>query len=62
MPAKAFFDTNVLIYAITQGDPRSEIAEKLLAVGGVVSTHVLNEFVAVARRKLGGRGPRSRKP
>lgn len=53
MPAKAFFDTNVLIYAITAGDPRSDMAEKLLATGGVVSAHVLNELVAVARRKLG---------
>lgn len=53
MPAKAFFDTNVLIYAITEGDPRSDVAEKLLAAGGTVSAHVLNELVAVARRKLG---------
>lgn len=53
MPAKVFFDTNVLIYAITEGDPRSDVAEKLLAAGGLVSAHVLNELVAVARRKLG---------
>lgn len=53
MPAKVFFDTNVLVYAITAGDPRNDIAEKLLAAGGVVSAHVLNELVAVARRKLG---------
>ena len=52
MSAKAFFDTNVLIYALAQGDPRGVIAEELLAAGGVLSVQVLNEFVAVARRKL----------
>jgi len=52
MPAKAFFDTNILIYAIAQNDPRSSKAEALLASGGVVSVQVLNEFVSVARRKI----------
>lgn len=51
MNAKAFFDTNVLIYAVAEGDPRIGIARKLLREGGVVSVHVLNEFVAAARRK-----------
>jgi predicted nucleic acid-binding protein len=31
---KAFFDTNVLIYAFAKDDPRTEAAETLLA-GGV---------------------------
>ncbi len=52
MPAKAFFDTNVLIYAVTEGDPRTAQAEELLAAGGVLSVQVLNEFVSVARRKI----------
>jgi predicted nucleic acid-binding protein len=54
MPAKekAFFDTNVLIYAVAKNDPRAEKAEALLAAGGIVSVQVLNEFVSVARRKL----------
>ena len=52
MSAKAFFDTNVLIYAFAQNDPRSEAAEALLAAGGLVSVQILNEFVAVAVRKL----------
>jgi predicted nucleic acid-binding protein len=37
MPAKAFFDTNVLIYAVAQDDRRSARAEELLASGGVLS-------------------------
>jgi predicted nucleic acid-binding protein len=52
MPAKVFFDTNVLIYALSDNDPRSAQAEALLATGGTISVQVLNEFVSVARRKL----------
>ena len=52
MPAKVFFDTNVLIYAVAQDDPRSTPAEELLASGGVLSVQILNEFASVARRKI----------
>ena len=53
MPASPFLDTNVLIYSVAKNDARSEIAEVLLAAGGVVSVQVFNEFAATARRKLG---------
>ena len=52
MNDKAFFDTNVLIYAIARNDPRAASAEMLLAGGGIVSIQILNEFIAVVRRKL----------
>jgi predicted nucleic acid-binding protein len=52
MNGKAFFDTDVLIYAALKNDPRSDSAEKLLASGGVISVQVLNELVSVARRKF----------
>jgi predicted nucleic acid-binding protein len=52
MPAKAFFDTNVLIYAVAADDSRNAQAEELLASGGVLSVQILNEFVSVARRKI----------
>jgi predicted nucleic acid-binding protein len=52
MPGKAFFDTNVLIYAVAENEPRSARAEELLLSGGVISVQILNEFTAVARRKL----------
>jgi predicted nucleic acid-binding protein len=52
MSAKAFFDSNVLIYAMVSGDSRRERAQQLVAPGGVISVQVLNEFVAVARRKM----------
>ena len=47
-----FLDTNVLVYAALQPDPRSDAACALLRGGGVVSVQVLNEFANVARRKL----------
>jgi len=53
MPAKDFLDTNVLIYAVAKNDPRVTQAEALLASGGTISVQSLNEFVSVARRKLG---------
>jgi predicted nucleic acid-binding protein len=49
---RAFFDTNVILYAFAAGDPRTTTAEILLAGGGVVGVQILNEFVAVAVRKL----------
>lgn len=52
MSDSVFFDTTVLIYAISEVDPRAAIAEELLAAGGHISVQVLNEFAAVARRKL----------
>ncbi len=52
MNDKPFFDTNVILYAFRQDDTRGQVAETLLAAGGALSVQVLNEFVAVARRKL----------
>ena len=45
---KAFFDTNVLIYAVT-ADPRKQQADRVLR-GNMLQ--VLNEFANVARNKL----------
>ena len=52
MSDKAFLDTSILIYVISLGDARTAKAEELLADGGYISVQVLNEFAAVARRKL----------
>ncbi|MBN9561726.1 MAG: PIN domain-containing protein [Alphaproteobacteria bacterium] len=52
MSGKAFFDTNVLVYATAEHDARWPMATALLAGGGAISTQVLNEFASVARRKL----------
>lgn len=53
MLAEVFLDTNVLIYAIAEQDRRGARAEALLASGGRISVQGLNEFVSVARRKMG---------
>lgn len=47
-----FFDTNILIYAMLQPDPRSDPARDLLAQGGSISVQVAGEFANVAYRKL----------
>jgi predicted nucleic acid-binding protein len=48
---KAFFDTNILIYAATS-DEKKQRAADCLSRSGCASVQVLNEFVHVARRKL----------
>jgi predicted nucleic acid-binding protein len=52
MSSPFFLDTNVLLYATMQSDPRSEAARTLLARRGTISVQVLNEFANVASRKL----------
>ena len=52
MSDSAFFDSNVLIYAMVSGDFRRERAQQLIAQGGVISVQVLNELANVARRKM----------
>lgn len=47
----AFFDTNILIYAQQKGE-KADKARAILAGGGKISLQVLNEFAAVAHRKL----------
>ena len=49
---KVFFDTNVLLYLLSADAAKADRAEELLAGGGIVSVQVLNEFAAVAARKL----------
>ncbi|HJQ55830.1 MAG TPA: PIN domain-containing protein [Vineibacter sp.] len=53
MNGRPFLDTNIVVYAFSSNDPRTEQAEALLAAGGVISVQVLSEFVNVSRRKLG---------
>jgi predicted nucleic acid-binding protein len=48
----AFFDTNVLLYLLSADERKANRAEEVVGAGGVVSIQVLNEFAAVASRKL----------
>jgi predicted nucleic acid-binding protein len=48
----AFFDTSVLMYLLSSDAAKSDRVETLLADRGTISVQVLNEFAAVAIRKL----------
>jgi predicted nucleic acid-binding protein len=50
--AEAFFDTNVLLYLLSADGRKADRAEAVMTSGGVISVQVLNEFAAVAARKL----------
>jgi predicted nucleic acid-binding protein len=47
---KAFFDTNILVYAFST-DPRRDRAADIIALGGVINAQVLNEFTNVMHKK-----------
>ena len=49
---EVFFDTNVVLYLLSADAAKADRAEDLLASGGTISVQVLNEFAAVARRKI----------
>jgi predicted nucleic acid-binding protein len=51
--AERFFDTNVLLYLLSADPAKADRVERMLASGATVSVQVLNEFAAVAVRKLG---------
>ena len=50
--AEAFFDTSVLLYLLSNDTEKADRVETLLAQRGTLSVQVLNEFAAVAIRKL----------
>jgi predicted nucleic acid-binding protein len=50
--ADTFFDTSVLLYLLSKDAERADRIEALLAEQGIISVQVLNEFAAVAIRKL----------
>jgi predicted nucleic acid-binding protein len=58
MPARSFFDTNVLIYADDKADPAKQqralelLAEHRRGRTGVVSLQVLQEYFVTVTRKL----------
>ena len=64
----SFIDTNVLVYPASGDAVKADRAEAVIRAGGLISVQVLNEFAAVARRKLKMSWPeiaealRSRKP
>jgi len=55
-----FIDTNICLYLLSADAAKADRSERLIDVGGVVSVQVLNEFVSVARAKLGLDWPQTR--
>ncbi|MEI7840839.1 MAG: PIN domain-containing protein [Methylococcaceae bacterium] len=49
---KPFFDTNVLLYLLSEDACKANRAEAIVVNGGIISVQVLNEFASVASRKL----------
>lgn len=49
---RSFIDTNVLLYLLSGNARKADRAEEIVQAGGVISVQVLNEFAAVASRKL----------
>jgi predicted nucleic acid-binding protein len=48
----SFFDTSVLLYLLSADSAKADRVEQLLESRGTISAQVLNEFAAVALRKL----------
>ncbi len=50
---RVFFDSNVLLYMLSEDRAKANHAEILLAGGGTISVQVLNELTLAGRRKFG---------
>jgi predicted nucleic acid-binding protein len=50
--ADSFFDTSVLLYLLSKDSAKADRVEQLLEARGTISVQVLNEFAAVALRKI----------
>jgi predicted nucleic acid-binding protein len=53
MSVDAFFDSNVLLYAVSTDAPKAVRADSLVKEGGTISVQVLNEFANVSLKKYG---------
>ena len=51
--AKAFIDSNVILYLLSKDTKKADAAEAVLRAGGLISVQVLNEIANVALRKIG---------
>ena len=50
--SKAFFDTNIIAYFVSNDPVKAAVSARLLQQGGVISVQVLNEFASLTIRKL----------
>lgn len=52
MTERVFFDSNVLLYMLSEDMDKAACAEALLVCGGTISVQVLNELTLAGRRKF----------
>jgi len=52
MAGRVFFDSNVIIYALSKVGDKSPRAKDLVQRGGVISVQVLNEVANISAKKL----------
>lgn len=52
MPAKAFIDTNIVVYALGPNSAKTSLAAPLFVSNPTISTQVLSETANVALKKL----------
>ena len=50
--SKLFIDSNIILHLFSSDELKADKSEEILANGGIISVQVLNEVVAVCRRKL----------
>ncbi|MEE4599798.1 MAG: PIN domain-containing protein [Desulfobacteraceae bacterium] len=49
---KAFIDTNILLYLLSEDSNKADRAETIVRAGGTISAQILNELANVSHRKL----------
>ncbi|MCU7936032.1 MAG: PIN domain-containing protein [Candidatus Thiodiazotropha sp. (ex Dulcina madagascariensis)] len=49
---RAFIDTNILLYLLSNDADKADRAEAIIRKGGLISVQVLNELTSVACKKL----------
>ena len=49
----SFLDSNIVLYLASEDPPKADRAQELVAEGGTISVHVLNEIGNISRRKMG---------
>lgn len=51
--AAVFADTNIVVYAYGSDAVKASVAERIIEAAPVISTQVVNEFLNIARVKMG---------
>lgn len=55
---RQFFDSNVVLYLLSDNETKANCCEEIIEQGGVISVQVLNECVNVMLKKLKMAQPR----